>query len=611
MTSHTTEIEPESEGELLSAFESLRPEPGEFAAGVRARIEEAEQREESQVARFAAAPERLRWAASILPPGLVAGATGAAGLAGKKLGFKLVPGLLAIPAITFLVLIGTFLGGVHSLRKEDGQPQDVEGDERAFASDWWKRNRKLVTVGFTILLLLALFQHTEVFTALIALSMISTVLLLGDLARAGLADRARVAKATARLLWWSGFLWFYTRDFLPVDPSGYPNWFSAVVLGFGAIGCLFAGGVLTWRMIGERIWYPDRRMLYPDAVTTFCLRGLYSFFALFAGAVILGGIGVMGLVVLNSTESRSHLVEFVEEFDAPITETHEWREFKSVSRSLASDGGTAPDFSQLRERVGAELASGAQTPFLGSGPILLELGVVSASEVPGLIEDARVHVDSHSAYRLDGNYLSAVRTLFEAGELSAEQHAQLTEHVRTGIAGISGVNSLETLLEATWVLDALGEGELVESLRPQVHAELLAHWRGAMAASHGAAFAQNAERESGWFTWRSLIHLDYVSTQQAVALMKRYGAPPEVDLGSVRETLRMGRSKGRATSWDDYSNRRDLLAVSALVQLEELAPEPVGPLSQLFKHRSLFGALLLICLCLFATLRAPKLEELA
>ena len=66
----------EAPDELFEAFRRLRPGRDEFAAGVRKRIAEFEQDKRDREARFAAAPERLRWAASIMPPGLVAGAWG-------------------------------------------------------------------------------------------------------------------------------------------------------------------------------------------------------------------------------------------------------------------------------------------------------------------------------------------------------------------------------------------------------------------------------------------------------------------------------------------------------------------------------------------------------
>ena len=98
---------------LRDAFAGLMPEREAFLDGIRARVEEGQERDARQLERLEAASPRLRWAASLLPPGFV---LGAASLAGKKVGVKALAGVIAMPAIAMLVLVGAFFGGVRSMR---------------------------------------------------------------------------------------------------------------------------------------------------------------------------------------------------------------------------------------------------------------------------------------------------------------------------------------------------------------------------------------------------------------------------------------------------------------------------------------------------------------
>ena len=73
---------------------------------------------------------RIRWAASVVPPGVIAGAVTMAGVTGKKVGMKAVPGLMAIPAVALLMIALTFFGGMRALRAA-GRPDNgrLESDD--------------------------------------------------------------------------------------------------------------------------------------------------------------------------------------------------------------------------------------------------------------------------------------------------------------------------------------------------------------------------------------------------------------------------------------------------------------------------------------------------
>ena len=98
------QAEPLDENLLRRALAPKRPRADAFRQGVQKRIEEKRDRLEAerqrQELRLVQAPEHLRWAAGIVPVGLVPGALSGAGLIGKKLSVKAFPALFALPLVS-------------------------------------------------------------------------------------------------------------------------------------------------------------------------------------------------------------------------------------------------------------------------------------------------------------------------------------------------------------------------------------------------------------------------------------------------------------------------------------------------------------------------------
>lgn len=288
---------------LAGAYEGLLPPRADFLRGVRERIEEERERDEARVQRLSVASPRLRWVASILPPGFVAGA---AGIAGKKLGLKAVAGVIAMPAIAILVLVGTFVGGVRSLRSATEAYPSTAEDIAELNRDWWRRNRVLAFLSLGLVLLLFYMGQVEALLLLLVLSMVVTVSWQAELARAELLDRKVVARGAGMLLFWMAWIAANLKDALPPEPSGIPVLAQGGILALGGLACFVAGGVVSWRCVVSAAWHPERKMLHPDPVTTFCLRVLYSSTALLFGVFFLA-LSVLCVGVVSGSLARGIL----------------------------------------------------------------------------------------------------------------------------------------------------------------------------------------------------------------------------------------------------------------------------------------------------------------
>ncbi len=606
--------------DLLAAFRELHPDPTAFKAGVRERIDEFEDGAESRATRFAAAPERMKWAASILPPGLVMGAvslTGkAASFTGKGVLLKATAGVLALPSLSLLMLLGAFTGGVRSLRSAAAEPQDGEGDAAKLTSAWWQRNRYYALAAGVVVALLVLLQSAEVFAIFIGLSMACTVLLLGELSRAGLAERQEVAKVCARLLGGAAFFWFYLSDSLPVDPSGAPSWTGPLVLVLGALACTFASGLVTWRSIWTRIWHPELRMLYPDAITTTCLRVMYSFIALVGVILVILALAKTAERMLQPEPSRAGFVEYIAEFDGALDDSAAWSSLAMVVYALDEASEAPLDLTALRGFVQSELARGAQVDVLQAGPLMLELGLADPEQLPEVVSAIRGRSDGLRRSRYSLKPVSsfdraAVCALAAIGGIDDEGRQRLTTVAGTNWPPADRYRVSKEIVDRIYILDALGQGELVDARRDYVHRSLLAHWRGLDPGTSAATFAQEPSPKTRRFGWSTLLEDDYGPTQEALVLMARLGVPEEIDLERVRATLRLGRARNQSPFPSAGYRSIELRASVALMQIEALSPEQHSFLSDLLAHRSILATILFSLLCLFATRRAPLTGELA
>jgi len=598
---------------IRRALEGLRPEPEAFRAGIDRRLREREDRADEQRARLAVAPARLRWAASILPPGVVGTAIGTATVAGKKLGLKAIPGLLAIPAVATLMVVLTFLGALRALKPAEGPATERVESEQAAIRAWWKRNRVATAISLVLFVVLAVLRHPEVLTLVLLLSMIATTAQLGALSKAGFGDRKRVGAIGSQLLFSLAWLWFMLRDLTPIGTTEINPMLGPVVLCLGAFACRMVSGHFALSGLWARIWHPERRMLYPDPVTTFCLRCLY-------GGVALAGLLFFGLVFWNSTPSamtvfdpRWKLESMVSGFDEPLAQVDDWLAFGRAAEYLRrEEHGSELDLDDAREVLRGAFEEGVKV-----GPRLLtravQLGLLERSEalsiaprldVPVLVgDDAEV---SEWAARVIG-------LLQVCGAWSEGQRAHLARCVAAGRPEEGLFGRLEDLRDQIELLDLLGATELADERAPAVAEALRRHWCGSYdgATFGGFTFSSEHARQRAGRRLDRLSASDLGPTLAGIELMVRFGVPEGIDLERVR--LALARPVASALGLFDVGPPRwDLEQELARVELrEQLLESPGGLLSLLIRNRIPLGILLLIALCLIATARAPRGEDVA
>jgi hypothetical protein len=292
------------ERKLRAALAPLAPDPAEFTAGVRERIERARRADASaERAPLRVAPW-VRRAAALLPPGLTPPELGlAVGGAGAKQGAAgLLPGVLALPAVLLVGLLGSFLLVVTRARVAPGQRTDsarLSGDiERIFGGSgrWGAAGGAFAGPAsrwvFWVLLF-GLFQldvlfdlgHGKTVAVLAAtLSLLSLLLIVGGLSRAGLASRATVG-VLAHLMLLAGLVCAVMNL-----ASGFSD---APVLwpGLLAVLVLFVGMVACW-------WLSDRSqgrdLLLEGLRPRIGSPGRGTFWGLFLHlALVLGALGTM------------------------------------------------------------------------------------------------------------------------------------------------------------------------------------------------------------------------------------------------------------------------------------------------------------------------------
>lgn len=598
---------------IRRALEGLRPDPEAFRAGIDRRIREREARDEEQRARLAVAPARLRWAASILPPGVVGTALSTATVAGKKLGLKAIPGLLAIPAVATLMVVLTFLGALRSLKPAEGAATERAESEQAAIRAWWKRNRIPVAICFVLFVVLAVLQHPEVLTFVLLLSMLAVTAQLGALSKAGFGDRKRVGAIGAQLLFTIAWLWFMLRDLTPIGTTEINPMLGPVVLCLGGFACRMASGHLALTGLWAWIWHPERRMLYPDPVTTFCLRCLY-------GGIALTGLAFFGLVFWNSTPSamavfdpRWKLEWMVNGFEEPVGEEEDWLAFGRAAEYLQrKEHGTDLNLDDAHEVLRRASDEGVKI-----GPRLLiravQLGLLERSVALAIAPrvDAPVLVgDEAEVSEWDARVIGLLQV---CGAWSEGQRAHLALCIAAGRPEEGLFGRLEDLRDQIELLDLLGATELADERGLAVAEALRRHWCGSYdgAGFGGFTFSPELARQRAGRWQDRLTTSDIGPTLAGLELMVRFGVPEGIDLERVRVAL--ARPVASAFGLFDVGPPRwDLQQELARVLLRERFPEhPGGLLGLLIRNRILLGTLLLIALCLVATARAPRPEEVA
>jgi hypothetical protein len=291
---------------------------------------------------------------------------------------------------------------------------------------------------------------------------------------------------------------------------------------------------------------------------------------------------------------------YVESFDQAPFSSACWHEWEIVAR-WAVESKLDPDLSGARRLLDREIAGEQDSFILGSA---LRVGLVRIGDISRLkyYEDQRRDLVADPIFRLrePGKINSleqqdwVIRAALLRKELSPKERDILAQRLHASFNALSE-NSYDVLLTAlrvTQLLEAIDRPVNPDQYRVRVHDWLRRyHSTRAGGFKFAGGFRKLLQVESG----------DVETTAHAVELMATYGIPNGLDLNWVRSYLRPDSRRSSPDKW--------IVAVT-LDRLNHV-PGVTHPswLAILYHERTLIAAMVLVGLCLYATLSSPPVPS--
>jgi hypothetical protein len=442
--------------------------------------------------------------------------------------------------------------------------------QRAVIQQWWTNHRRSAWLVFAVTLTLAWIGATWLLFLLYLTSFGLLVYVLTGLARLGLGNRPVVASSCMAGLALLAQLALISpqgaQDIHFVDP--------------GVVAWLLLGGVL--------VLVP----FLPRETPRQWLKTL-PIVAIVVPAMLWG----LSPILWPATPAR--IKRYVESFDAVPYPTVRWPRWETVARwAIASN--LAPDPTSARRLLAREL-SGEQNAFILTSAFRVgligrdQLGQLKGFETKRhLLLDDPYHIREKEPILPLEQEEWVIRAAVLRGDLSLRERDLLEKRLSATLANLSTdtFDGLDTALRATQLLDVVDRPVDRGRYRVRVH-DLL---RAAHSQSGGGF-----ELAGGFKTYADASTGSMEPTACAVELMEIYGVPVGLDVNWVRSFLR--------PSFLRRSDERMIAAVT-LDRLNHL-PGVARPtwLEVLYYERSLVAALVLVGLCLYATLVSPRPEK--
>ncbi len=523
----------------------------------------------------------------LLPKGLVKGGAIVGGVAVKKVGWKLIPGVIAFPAVVMIMLVVTFAMGLR--RTVTSGPQGLERrDAKDEIRAWWRRF--LIPICLSIVALIWFGQKAPVQAIMLlgVLSMAALVGIFGALSRAGLVSRRQVGYRLGSFLFGLVIYSFILSTSRDVQYIG-ERWVWGVPASFAIAATLCT-------VLGARDDAGGREMRRA------WITGVVGF-GLTVGLLFIGTRS-------EQPVTREQALEYVEGgFRERSDFKYEVQDLASTARHLALDGGTAPILHVFQEELWSWID---REPHFGKNLVFAmgveHLGLLRPKDYEAL--ERSIHQSPQSPLpRYFRRSKQAIRIFTEIrGEpLTEADRDRLMGEVYGNVRGAGDVGALEDVYYRIRILDRIGRSDAVGSLRSHVEAVLLETWapddRGWQACFLPGATSKVLD-------WYWPYPLDYLhgwprSTDHALSLMARFGVPEGIDLRLLHSYLdAQSRFHGLSPVFGQYSR-----AAAMRSRLESL-PEwsQYAGLHSAFNvldFRLFIAGLLLSTFCVFVTLRAP------
>jgi hypothetical protein len=581
------------EDDLRAALRPHRADPDAFEAAVRARLNASLRRVDDPIASLSPA---LRSAAAFLPLEIITGGQlkGAAAKLAPATGVYKLLSYAAFPAISLFVLLGATVFSFSKIRSIQHENRSGPLDEPAVLAgtkQWWHEHKWGMWLVFAGTIAMSWVGATWLLFLAYIVSFGFLIYVVKSFAKIGLGNRLAIGQSCmiglVLLGQVAGFAGIGDQDIHMVDEK-------IIVLVF-FYGALVVGLIIGSPMIRLRIANASRAGRPSRGKLWIVLAGPIAAFT--AGVGLLTA-WFMAPILWPATPAC--IKAYVESFDSAPFSSVSWQQWDIVA-SWAVESKLDPDLSAPRRLLAAEMA-GEQNPFiLGSA---FRVGLVRVDQIRqlrnyemqrrALLYDDPSHIMETQRITSLEQQDWLIRASALRNDLTPEQRDYLEKRLCRTLDAMSTepYTVLEDPLRATQLLGVIGRPVDVDRYRDRVH-DLLRKFH----SKRGGGF-----QVAGGFKDYNLDNIQVGSlraTSCAVELMKIYGIPNDLDLNWVRSFLRpMSMIRQSPDKW---------IAAVTLDRLNRL-PGVTHPtwLETLYYERSLLAAVVLVGLCIYATLSSPK-----
>ena len=625
------------ESEIRAALSFLRIDRDAFGRGVRQRVKQTVVRPtETGDANSTDRGGLLRIAGSVLPVNLLGAKTTVSQTPFAAVGgFQKAIAYLALPTVSFLMIIVTLVSSyrIRVAQQSQSLPEADLAQMHKLITGWWWRYGWIAGIVYGLALAAPFIGATTPLLLLFMASAIGTASVVTTLGRAGLVDRNVIGGyciammgllgqvsmggvmanntqlldphlVTVTFLAGAAFLILFinpvvTLSKLEAKPKENKQLILLVVGGFVCMMALVLLGIIrptrhvfllfAFGAIAIALSAFVRHKLRnsnPRSVTGSVFRGVMF--------VILAGVAAFFGQTLWRPIGNAELVEYAKSFDPELAGY--WNYWQVTDRWL-QDQGINYDHSAVQARWEEALTD---------SPYLLNCAVSTGLTFPSDVietEDFRARARllltspaDTAISRIDiQEYIITI--LAKEGILTDQQRDRLADRLMTTWRALDQGEVQKTLVTATTITDLLS---LID--RPVAEAERRAdvsRWLGQYQYLANRPFTR-----SGGFKHHSTSdHSDLMTTDNAVRLMQHYGTHEGVDILALRAFLRPASSDRQLMTWA-------VVRTSIRQRLDHIPGIPGPSLWDYVRlNQSLWFAMMLVGLCIYATLGSPRILE--
>jgi hypothetical protein len=565
-------LNPVPEDQVRDALRPFRADPVQFEAAVFERLETAGQRLEDDP--LASLSPFLKSVAALLPLPFFTGCKTSATIPATG-GVKLL-GYLAFPAISLFVLLGATIFGFVKIRGIQRQNHPGLGDDPAMNEAvqlWWRRHRWAAGLVFAATLALMWIGATWLMFLFYLISFGLVVYVLAGFARLGIGNRQLIGQSCMTGLMFlaqlAGFSGIGESEIHFVDQR--------------VIAVVFMGGALL-------VLACSATGLKTMASRQFTLVVQRSGMLLMTIIVVLLSVWFLNPILRPATPARIKV--YVESFHEAPFSTSSWAQWEIVAR-WAIGSNLDPDLSGARLLLASEI-SGEQNPFILANAF--SVGLIRRDQI-GLLKDYPDRRESLFGDKVTQPILSlaqtdwVIRASVLLNNLTVQERDDLEKRLLATLDHLAEpFDVIEESLLVTRLLKAIDRPVDPARYRGRVH-----DWLRKRQSKIGGGF----QLAGGFEKYANLSTGSVDTTEYAIELMEVYGIPDDLDLNWVRSFLKPVGIRQSEDKW---------IAAVALDRLNRL-PGVSHPTwwELLYYERSLIASMVLVGLCVYATLSSPTL----